>query len=105
MRANQVRNFLLACGQRVKEQRRVPELVLIRRIAQDLDRFRIGGLLLVGSPRESEVAECFLVINQQLIEESVTGIKAMAENRVAKLVRYDSCQAGFVGKHVDQAAA
>src|SRR5258708_101912 len=55
----------------------------------DLDGFRVGGLLLVDSPRKSKMAEGFLVLNQQLIEKSIRGIEAMAENGVAKLVRYD----------------
>src|SRR6266404_5754412 len=105
MRANQVGNFFRARGECRQEKTGVPKLVFIRRIVQDLDRFGVGGFLFVNRSRKSEMAEGFLVLNEQLIEEGKAGIEAMAENGVAKLVRYDGGQARFIRKHVDQAAA
>src|SRR4029077_19873045 len=105
MWANQVGNFFRARSECRQEKTGVPELVFIRRIVQDLDRFRVGGFLFVNRSRKSEMAEGFLVLNEQLIEEGQAGIEAMAKNGVAKLVRYDGGQARFIRKHVDEAAA
>ena len=51
------------------------------------------------------MAEGFLVVDQQLIEESIAGIETVAENDVAEFVCDHGCQAGLIRQHVDQPAA
>src|SRR5260370_4976912 len=87
VRANQVRNFLPAAPERREEKACVAELGLIGRIIQELDRFRVGSPLLVGRPGISEMPESLFVVDQQLIEESITGIDCNAENVIADAVR------------------
>ena len=55
--------------------------------------------------REAEVAERVLLVEQQAIEEGVLSVNAVAENDVRQFVRDHGGQAGFIGQHVDQAAA
>src|SRR5205814_8524643 len=52
-----------------------------------------------------KMAEGYVDFNQQLIEESQAGIETMAKNGMAKFVRNDGGQTGFIGKHVDQPSA
>jgi len=60
VRADQVRNFLFACGERSQKEPGVSELVLIRGIVQDFASLWCWRPLLVGSPRKSEMAESSL---------------------------------------------
>src|SRR5579859_4658472 len=49
--------------------------------------------------------ERVFVFHQQMVEEGVPGVHAMAENDMAQLVGDHRSQAGFVGQNVDQSPA
>src|SRR4051812_1790961 len=105
MRADEVGDFFLPGLQGRKKKRGVGQLIFIGRFVQHLESFCTGSLFFFWGARETEMPEGVLVIDQQLIEESVGRIHAMAEDDVAKLVSDYGGEAGLVRQHVNQAAA
>src|SRR5579883_11538 len=103
--ADEVWNFLLAAVERLQEESGVSELIFVRRIIEDLNGLGIRLGFFFGSPGKTEVTEGVLVVDQQLVEEGVLGIEAVAENDVGEFVGEDGRQAGFIGQNVNQAAA
>jgi hypothetical protein len=68
VRADQVRNFFLPRLHRCQEQSCIPQLILVGRIVQELDCLCIRRFFFIWCVPESKVAECVLIIDQQLIE-------------------------------------
>src|SRR5260370_26807202 len=102
MRADEVGNLSLAYLQSAEEKRGIGQLVLVRGIVQQVHRFGAGGQLLRLRARKTEVPEGVFVVDEQLVEERISRVHAMAENRVAELVRDYRGQAGLIWQNVDK---
>lgn len=105
MRTDEVRNFLLAALERLKEEPGGRGLILIGRLAQEFEALLVGGEFLFGRACKAEVAEGFAFVEAQAAEERVLRVHAMPEHDVTKLVRENGGEAGFVWQHVNQSAA
>ena len=105
VRADQIGNFLLPRLHRLQEQSGIAQLILVRRIGQNLHGFVVRRNLFIRGAGESEVPESIFVLNQQLVEERELRVQAVAKHHVAEFVRQNRCQARFIGQHVNQPAA
>src|SRR5258708_9143660 len=88
MRADEVGTLFLAYLQRAEEKRGIGQLVLVRGIVQQAHRFGAGGQLLRLRARKTAVPEGVFVADEQLVEERISRVHAIAENRGPALVRH-----------------
>src|SRR5580698_8064539 len=105
MGTNQIRDFLRAVVERLKKKPRVSRLIPVRRVLEQFHSLLCRRLLFFRSMNKSEVMEGLLVVKSQLIEEAKLRAHAVPKHDVTEFVRQDGRKAGFVGKHIYQAAA
>ncbi len=105
MRADQVRNLLRTSLQYLHELTRRLELIFVGRLCKQLHSFLVRRLLFFRSTRETEMAECILIVPEHAVEERVSCIHAVAKDHMRQFHGEDGGEACFIGKHVDQTTA
>src|SRR5437773_11605893 len=79
--------------------------VFIRRVIQELHALLTRRSLFLRRTGKPKVTKRLLIVHQQIVEESIGRIHAMAKDYVSQFMSQNRCQAGFIGKHIDQASA
>src|SRR5207245_6316003 len=93
------------CSSDLQEQPGVAKLVFIRRVIQELHALLTRRSLFLRRTGKPKVTKRLLIVHQQIVEESIGRIHAMAKDYVSQFMSQNRCQAGFIGKHIDQASA
>ncbi len=105
VRVDQSRQILRLRVQLLQEKSGVAELVLVGRILEQLERFVAGHLHLFGTVLEGEVAQRFDGGDVGRVVEAPLIGGRLRDDDVRQFLREHRGEAGFVGQHVEQAAA
>src|SRR6266404_1888807 len=104
VRTDKVGDRLRPFLERLEKQSGGSGLILVRRVPQQFDPLLVRCLFLFRCASKSKVAERFLFVEPNAIEERELGVHAMSQHDVTELVSEDGREAGLVRQYVHQAA-
>ena len=97
MRTDQIGDLVRTVIQRLKEELRVSDMILVWRLLQQFHPLLGRRLFLFRCVSKAKMMERFFFVEPQAIEKRILGARAMPEHDVTELVREDGRKAGLVG--------